>query len=223
MSTGVTRILLTGFEPFAGESLNPSMAVVDALPPDAVAGVRLESMVLPVERGAADTMLLHRLAAVAPDAVLMLGEAGGRGRVTPERVAINVDDYRLPDNAGQQPRDEPVVQDGPAAYFSSLPLGPMVRRLAASGIPAGISNSAGTFLCNRVFYRVMHHLHQASDGTPPGVSAGFVHLPYLHEQVRHRPDEVPSVSLQTLLQAVRILLETLRDEHGQGRVSPGAT
>ena len=223
MTTGITRILLSGFEPFGGESLNPSMAVVDALQPDAVAGVRLESMVLPVERGAADTMLLNRLNAVAPDAVLMLGEAGGRGRVTPERVAINVDDYRLPDNAGQQPREQPVVPDGPAAYFSSLPLEPMVRRLAESGIPAGISNSAGTFLCNRVFYRVMHHLHQAPEGTLAGVTAGFVHLPYLHAQVHDKADEVPSVSLQTLLRAVLVLVETLRDEHGQGRTSSATT
>lgn len=201
------RVLLTGFEPFGGESVNPSMEVVRQVEREGVPGVEVDCLVLPVARAVADGLLLERLGAGGPDALVMLGEAGARTQVTPERVAINVDAYPIADNAGQQPRDEPVVAGGPAAYFSTLPLGDMTDGLEAAGIPAGISNSAGTFLCNRVFYRAMHHLH----GNQEVFAAGFVHLPYLHEQVKGRREAVASMSLDTLTRATRVLLEVLRD------------
>ncbi len=137
----------------------------------------------------------------------MLGEAGGRARVTPERVAINVDDYRIPDNSGLQPTGEPVVAGGPAGYFSTLPLDLMVARLAQANIPAAVSNSAGTYLCNRVFYCVMHWIATNNLQLP----AGFMHLPYLHEQVVGNPREVASLSRQTAVQAVQIALEIICD------------
>jgi len=203
------RVLLTGFEPFAGESVNPSMEVLRQVEREGTPGVELDCLVLPVARAAADGRLLERLGAGGLDALVMLGEAGARAQVMPERVAINVDDYPMADNAGQRPCDEPVVVGGPAAYFSTLPLRDMMNALKAADIPAGISNSAGTFLCNRLFYRAMHHLH----GTGDVFAAGFVHLPYLHQQVKGRGEAVASMSLDTLTRATRVLLEVLRDAH----------
>lgn len=200
----MTRVLLTGFEPFGGERVNPSEIVVRALDGETVAGVRLETCVLPVDRFRAVDLLLERLVAPLPEVVLMLGEAGGRARVTPERIAINVDDYRMPDKAGHQPRGEPVVAGGPAAYLATLPVAKTVEALEEAGIPSAISNSAGTYLCNRVFYRAMHHLAAGGDG----VRAGFMHLPYVHEQVRGRSDDVASLSADTLARAARVALET---------------
>lgn len=196
------RVLLTGFEPFGGETRNPSAAVVAALreaPPEAMA---LGTQVLPVDRFAAVAALLARVERDRPQVVVMLGEAGGRACVTPERVAINVDDYRIADNAGHQPRGEAVVSGAPVGYFSSLPIAAIVDDLQAAGIPAVISNSAGTYLCNRVFYQVMHHgaVHRLEQ------RAGFVHLPYLHAQAAGKPPTTPSLALTTLLDAVRIVL-----------------
>jgi len=201
------RVLLTGFEPFDGEPVNPSMVVAQRLGASPPAGSRLSVLVLPVERHRADAMLIEALDARHPDAVLMLGEAGGRACVTPERIAINVDDYRIPDNAGQQPREQPVVDGGPAGYFSTLPVAAMAARLERAGIPARVSCSAGTYLCNRVFYRVMHHLR----GRAAAPRAGFVHLPYLHQQVLARRDAAPSMAPETLEHAVRLLIESLQE------------
>ena len=197
------RVLLTGFEPFGGETLNPSAAVVAALreaPPCAVA---LSTQVLPVDRFAAVAALLAQIDRERPQVVVMLGEAGGRACVTPERVAINVDDYRIADNAGHQPRAEAVVPGAAVGYFSTLPLVAIVDALQGAGIPAAISNTAGTYLCNRVFYQVMHHgaVYRLAQ------RAGFVHLPYLHEQAIGKPPATPSLALATLVDAARIVLQ----------------
>jgi pyroglutamyl-peptidase len=133
----------------------------------------------------------------------MLGEAGGRFRVNPERIAINVDDFRIPDNAGNQPRDEPIVEGGPAAYFSTLPLRAMVDQMISAGIPAAISNTAGTYLCNRLFYSVMHAI--STEGLP--AIAGFMHLPYLHEQAMNKNPDVASLSRESIVEAVRLAIE----------------
>lgn len=197
------RVLLTGFEPFGGETVNPSQWVVAALAGARVSGCTLHTAVIPVDRGRAAESLLRHLELSEADVIIALGEAGGRARVSPERVAINVDDYGSPDNAGHQPMDEAVVPGGPAAYFATLPLRAMVKRLEADGIPAEISNSAGTYLCNHVFYRLMHRIAHAE----AGITAGFVHLPYLHEQVRGKPGAPPSMSPETLVEAVRVVLD----------------
>lgn len=198
----MTRVLLSGFEPFGGETRNPSAEVVSALRQSPPAAMALSTVVLPVDRIAAGAALLERIAHEAPEVLVMLGEAGGRARVTPERVAINVDDFAIADNAGHQPRGEAVIDGAPVGYFSTLPVVATVNDLFAAGIPAAISNSAGTFLCNRVFYQVLHH--QALHGSPQ--RAGFVHLPYLHEQVADKPGAMASLSLATMVEAVRIVL-----------------
>ncbi|MFT5172566.1 MAG: pyroglutamyl-peptidase [Gammaproteobacteria bacterium] len=199
------RILVSGFEPFAGEAVNPSTALVEALRDINLSGVDLHTLILPVVRGVADDSLLAAIEALSPSHVLMFGEAGGRAQITPERVAVNVDDYRIEDNAGHQPRGEPVVRGGPVGYFSTLPIDAMVAAMNSVGADAAVSNSAGTFLCNRVFYRTMHHLSCDARGT----RAGFVHLPSLHEQVPSGQNARPSMSLRVLVDAARQMIQVL--------------
>lgn len=193
------KILLTGFEPFGGEPVNPSQVVVQAIGHMMFENVNVMTAILPVSRFEATQALSVAIAQFEPDAVMMLGEAGTRARVSPERVAINVDDFRIPDNGGHQPQNEPIVPDGPAAYFSTLPIQKLVARLTAADIPAAISNSAGTYLCNRVFYWVMHLIH--SQNLP--IRAGFIHLPYLHEQSLNKRD-CPSLARATQIEAIRL-------------------
>lgn len=198
----MTRLLLTAFEPFNGETVNPSREVARAVAEVPFEGVHVETLVLPVERVRAVEMSLDRIGTGAPDVVLMLGEGGRRFRVTPERVAINVDDFPIPDNAGAQPRDEPIVEGGPVGYFSTLPVAEIVRHLITADIPAAVSNSAGTYLCNRLFYSVLHHISVA--GLP--TRAGFIHLPYLHAQTVHKGGDLPGMSRDTLIEAARIAI-----------------
>jgi pyroglutamyl-peptidase len=197
------KLLLTAFEPFDGETRNPSLEVVRALDRSRWAGVDIDVLELPVERFHAIDLALHHLHRTVPDVVVMLGEAGRRLRITPERVAINVDDFAIPDNAGQQPQGEPIMADGPVGYFATLPIYQIVKRLLQANIPAAISNSAGTYLCNRLFYSVMHCL--AVEQWPS--TAGFIHLPYLHEQTVHKRPEVASLSRETMLAAVYLALD----------------
>lgn len=204
------KLLVSGFEPFAGESLNPSMVLVEALAEmrdklGDVCGVELHTVLLPVVRGVADELMIATIDELSPSHVLMFGEAGGRESITPERVAINIDDYRIADNAGAQPRDEAIVDDGPVGYFSTLPFHSMVAALNEHGLPASVSDSAGTYLCNRVFYRTMHHLAVGA----PFTRAGFVHLPYLQEQVHDKPQATPGMSLAELTKAARLLIGEL--------------
>src|SRR6185369_15992682 len=158
---------------------------------------------LPVDRYAAVEQAVSIIRAEQPAIIIMLGEAGGRSRITPERIAINVDDFRIPDNVGNQPRNEPVVEGGPPAYFSTLPIMAIVDRINRAHIPAGISSTAGTYLCNRVFYSVMHVI--STDGLT--ARAGFIHVPYLHDQVIAKSTEVPSLSKESIVEAVRLAIQ----------------
>ena len=172
--------------------------------------VRVEK--LPVDRWRAIEVALGTIRQARPDIVIMLGEAGGRFRINPERVAINIDDFRVPDNAGNQPSDEPIVEGGPAAYFSTLPIRAITHRLISARIPAAISNSAGTHLCNRVFYSVMHAI--ATESAP--TKAGFIHLPYLHEQTIPKLIDRASLSLESIVEGVRLAIE-VSVKHLEGR------
>lgn len=173
-------VLLTGFDPFAGATRNPSREAVQALHGRVLAGHRVQALELPTVFGAAWDILQTALAAHRPALVVCVGQAGGRSGFHIERVAINVDDATLPDNAGQQPHNRPVLPGAPTAYFSSLPLHAVVEGLRAQGLPAEVSNSAGTFVCNHVFYRLMHAL--ATQPALQGTRGGFVHVPWLPEQ-----------------------------------------
>ena len=209
-------LLLTGFEPFGGEITNPSWQVAQALHGEVLGGARVVAVQLPCVFGAALAALQAALQQHRPQLVLALGQAGGRCELTPERVAINVDDARIADNSGAQPVDRPVVPGGPAAYFSSLPIKAMVAALRAAGVPASVSQTAGTFVCNHVFYGLMHALQKH-----PGVRGGFMHLPLLPEQATRLPGQ-PSVALATQVAGVRVALATALGSDVDLHVAGGA-
>jgi pyroglutamyl-peptidase len=202
---GPAPLLLTGFEPFGGETVNPSWQVAQALHGTQLHGVPVVALQLPCVFGQALTVLREALQQWQPQVVLALGQAGGRCDLSLERVAINVDDARISDNAGAQPVDLPVVPGGPAAYFATLPIKAMVAALRAAGFPASVSQTAGTFVCNHVFYGLMHVLHgPAGEG---GARGGFMHLPLLPEQAARHPGQ-PSLPLATLVDGTRLALAT---------------
>ncbi len=211
------KALLTGFEPFGGDRLNPSEMVVrrfSEVGTSELPGLEIHTVVLPVSFRRAGMVLRGLLDELKPDIYIGLGLSAGISFVTVERVAINVKDARIPDNDGEQPVDEPIDPDGPAAYFTTLPKKAIVRRLRESGIPAAISNSAGTFLCNYVTYISLHY--SARYGYPR--RAGFMHLPLLPEQAATRSGEragiPPSMSLDTMMRAVKIALGTTMEMFG---------
>ena len=193
-------ILLTGFEPFGGETVNPSSEIARALDGWVCEGAVVRTALLPCVFGDALLRLDEALAAWHPRLVLCLGQAGGRPEISIERVAVNVDDARIPDNLGRQPIDAAVVAGGPAAYFSTLPIKALARDLRAAGIAGTVSNTAGTFVCNHVFYALMHRL-----ATTPALArarGGFVHVPYTPQQVAGKAG-VPSMPLASQIEGIR--------------------
>lgn len=195
------KILLTGFEPFGGSPVNPSEQVVKALAADPPAGIDLLTAILPVERAAGPQALLDAVQASRPQAVLCLGEASRRAVVSIERVAINLLDYRIPDNSGEQCVDQPIFADGPAACFVTLPVRAMLAAVLAAGIPAELSLSAGAYLCNQVLYTLLH--------LRPAIPAGFIHLPALPRQAAAQGLAMPSMSLESSAAAVRAALQAI--------------
>ena len=169
-------VLLSGFAPFDGAQTNESWEAVRAAVPALVArGVDAEAVELPVEFGAGSALLAEAVRALRPSLVVAVGLAAGRSAITPERVAINLRDARIPDNAGASPVDEPVVPGAPVGRFSTLPIKAMVAALAADGVPAAVSQTAGTYVCNDVFYALQHLL--ATEPALEGIRGGFVHVP----------------------------------------------
>ncbi len=204
------NILVTAFEPFGGEAINPTGLILSSLP-DEIAGVKLVKLLLPVEFIAAPELVRQAIEACGPAAVIMLGQAGGRSAVTPERVAINVMDARMPDNAGFMPQDEPIAPGGAAAYFATLPVRRLVERLTAEGVPASVSNSAGTYVCNAVMYGALSRLYGAAEESGGEViPAGFVHFPFIREQTAGKRPEPPFMELEAEVAAARtIIAETV--------------
>lgn len=196
-------VLITGIEPFDGETLNPSWEAARRLDGQTVAGARLAARQLPCVIGKVVGVLRQAIEDVRPDLVICLGQAGGRSDVSVERVAINVVDARIPDNEGRQPIDEPVVEGGPAAYFSTLPIKAIVRDLRAGGVPASVSLTAGTYNCNTIFYGLAHYIATER----PGLRGGFVHVPYLPEMASRHPGQ-PSLALDVLVHGVQIIVAT---------------
>ncbi|HKP85983.1 MAG TPA: pyroglutamyl-peptidase I [Blastocatellia bacterium] len=201
------KVLLTAFEAFDGQKMNPSLEAARTMAGVEFVGAGINVAELAVDRFRAIEVATDGVRDLRPDVVIMLGEAGGRFRITPERVAINVDDFRIPDNAGNQPADEPIVEGGPVGYFSTLPIRAINDRLLKASIPARISNSAGSYLCNRLFYSVMHLI--AFESLP--IKAGFIHVPYQHDQTLSRYPDVPSLSRETIIEGVRLAIEVTLD------------
>lgn len=199
------KILVTAFEPFGGEKVNPAQEAVAKI--DARShGAEIVKVSVPVVFGEAIDTVYAAMKAERPDVVLCIGQAGGRSAVTPERVAINVNDAGSPDNNGNQPVDEPIFEDGAAAYFSTLPIKRIVERVRAAGLPASVSNSAGTYVCNNLMYGVLYYIEKEF----PGVRGGFVHVPYLHEQVLSRMG-VPSLSLEDMVKAIDAVIAAIAE------------
>ncbi|WP_196886205.1 pyroglutamyl-peptidase I [Rubrivivax gelatinosus] len=215
MNASKPVLLVTGFDAFGGEELNPSWEVCAALDGSELGGARVAALRLPCAFGVALDALDAGLAQHAPALVLCLGQAAGRADFSVERVAINVDDARLPDNLGACPVDAPVLAGGPAAYFSTLPIKAMVAALQGAGLPASVSQTAGTYVCNHVFYGLMHRL-----AARPGVRGGFMHLPLLPAQAARRPG--PSLPLATQVEGVRVALAAAWAHTQDLRVAGGA-
>jgi pyroglutamyl-peptidase len=208
------KALVTGFEPFGGDRVNPSFEALRRLP-RRLGSLDITTRVLPVVYGMAIPALREAIASATPDIVLCTGLAGGRAQLSLERVAINIDDARIPDNGGNQPIDWPVIADGPAAYFATLPIKAAAAALRDAGLPAAVSNSAGTFLCNHVFYGLMH---EAGAGRFRG---GFLHVPYLPSQAAQLPGE-PSMALEQIVEGIEIILEVTASRIDDLVVSEGA-
>ena len=198
--SSLPTVLLTGFEPFGGETVNPSWEAVRVLQNARIAGHRVETRCLPVVFGAAAKQLREAIAQTQPALVICVGQAGGRAQISLERIAINIDDARSPDNAGNSPVDAAIIAGGPAGYFSTLPIKRLLVELHRAQIPAEISQSAGTYVCNHVFYSLMHNLKKH-----PGVRGGFVHIPYSPEQaLQHRGSA--SLPIEAVTAALRIVV-----------------
>lgn len=195
-------ILITAFEPFQQETINATMEALSLLP-DSVCGHTLIKRTIPVVFGKAVEAVTALVDDLRPEAVICLGQASGRAEVTPERVAINVMDARIPDNAGEQPVDAPIREDGPAAYFSTLPVKAMVQAMKEAGVPASLSNTAGTFVCNDLMYGLLDHLARNGRNIP----AGFIHIPATPAQAVERP--TPSLAPETVAKGLAAAIGTL--------------
>ncbi len=213
----IKTVLLTGFEPFNKANVNPAWEAVRALDGWSGEGFRVEVRQLPCVFVDAREALAAMVDELHPDIVIAVGQAGGRAEISVERVAINVDDASILDNAGRQPVDRPIVEDGPAAYFSTLPIKAMVAAMRDKGLIAGVSQTAGTFVCNHVFYGLMHH----TAGKP--TRAGFIHVPFLPEQAEQRPDDPPSMALDDIILGIMTAVETAVNVERDVAQAGGAT
>ncbi|MFC6093797.1 pyroglutamyl-peptidase I [Saccharothrix lopnurensis] len=200
------EVLLTGFEPFDGQRTNPSWDAAVAVRPT---GYTLATLQLPCVFDESLRVLENALSTHRYDVVISVGQAGGRPNITPERVAVNLNDARIPDNAGNQPVDTPVVPHAPTAYFSTLPVKACTAALTAAGIPAAVSHTAGAFVCNHVFYGLMHLVATEH----PHLRAGFVHVPFTPDQTQDAPSLPLSTTAQALDLIIRTTLETSQDLH----------
>lgn len=197
------KILVTGFDPFGGEAVNPAIETVKRLP-DTIAGAKIIKLEIPTVCRKSLRVINEAIAMYDPDVILSIGQAGGRPDITVERIGINVDDYLIPDNEGNQIIDKPICADGPDAYFVTLPIKAMVQKIREKGIPASISNTAGTFVCNHVTYGVCHLIAAKY----PGKRSGFIHIPFLPKQVLDKKN-MPSMSQEMMVEAISAAIEAI--------------
>ncbi|HUP98164.1 MAG TPA: pyroglutamyl-peptidase I [Usitatibacter sp.] len=218
-------VLVTGFDPFGGEKANPSWEICTRLPAS-IAGLRVETCRVPCEFRRAIEAVTQAIERHRPVLVISLGQAGGRAQLSVERVAINIDDARLADNAGASPIDEPIAAGGPAAYFATIPVKAVTAAIRAAGVPAQLSNSAGTYVCNHLMYGVLHFLaHRAPSPLGEGggegrVRAGFIHVPYAEQQVLDKPG-VASMAIETMAKAVEAAIAAAATVEQDARISEG--
>lgn len=209
------KILVTGFDPFGEDKINPAIESVKKIP-DEIKGVKIIKLEIPTVYMKSLEKIDEAIKEYNPDVILSIGQAGGRPDITVERVGINVDDYRIKDNEGNQPIDTKIYDDGENAYFSNLPIKAIVENIRKNNIPASISNTAGTFVCNHVLYGVQYLL----DKKYPNKKSGFIHIPFLPEQVINRPN-TPSMSISTIVKALTLALEAIIENDSDKKISGG--
>ena len=191
------KLLITGFEPFGGETINPSWEAVLRLPSE-IKGYLLTKLRIPVTFGEAAQAVIKTAGEISPDVILCIGQAGGRDAVTPELVGINLRHASIPDNSGYQPKDEPIVKDGDAAYFSTLPVRKLADVINAEGVPSRVSYSAGAYVCNDVIYTLLSHYSGST------TRVGFIHIPYSSEQ-----NKEPSMDIEQMVKALMVAIENI--------------
>lgn len=203
------KILVTGFDPFGGEKINPALEAVKGLA-DTIKGAEIKKLEIPTVFNKSAEVVQKAIEEFQPDYVLNIGQAGGRYEISPERVAINVDDARIADNEGNQPIDAPIKEDGDAAYFTQLPVKAMVTAIKNAGIPGAVSNTAGTFVCNHIMYQVQYMIHTNF----PKIKGGFIHVPYIPEQVLSKPGQ-PAMSLSDMTKGLTAAIEAVVEFDGK--------
>lgn len=196
------NVLITGFDPFDSEPINASFEAVKALP-DEIDGAKIHKVELPTVFSKSAFVAIEAIEEYKPDIVLLTGQSGGSTAVSIERVAINIDDARIPDNEENRPVDVPIIEGDSPAYFSTLPIKKIVASLKEDGIPAVVSNSAGTFVCNHVMYAVLSHIRKRR----LGIRSGFIHVPYIPEQAIEQTSR-PSMSLSMMTRALQTITQT---------------
>ncbi|MGI6189333.1 MAG: pyroglutamyl-peptidase I [Clostridiales bacterium] len=196
------KVLLTGFDPFGGETTNPSYEAVK-LVPDTIDDIQVIKIEVPTVFRKSIEKLEQSIEEHKPDIVICVGQAGGRYEISIERVAINIDDARIPDNEGNQPIDEPIFADGDAAYFSNLPIKAITNEIKKAGIPVSVSNTAGTFVCNHIMYGLLYLIQKKYQN----MQGGFIHVPFLPEQVLNKPN-TPYMSLEYIAKALIVAVRT---------------
>lgn len=203
------KILVTGFDPFGGEKINPALEAVRGLA-DTINGAEIRKLEIPTVFGKSAEVVKDAIKVFQPDYVLNIGQAGGRFAISPERVAINVDDARIADNEGNQPIDVAIKEDGDAAYFTQLPVKAMVTAIKKAGIPGAVSNTAGTFVCNHIMYQVQYMIHKDF----PEIKGGFIHVPYIPEQVLDKAGQ-PAMSLSDMTKGLTAAIEAIVEFDGK--------
>ena len=206
------KILVTGFDPFGSDKINPAIEAVKKLP-DTIKGAKIIKLEIPTVFNKSAQVVHQVIVKEQPDYVLNVGQAGGRSALTPERVAININDGRIPDNDGYQPLGEPIQADGDTAYFTQLPIKAMAKAIRAAGLPAIVSNTAGTYVCNHIFYQVQYMRTKEF----PKLKAGFIHIPFLPEQVITRPNQ-PSMALADIVKGLTAAIGTIVERDGQSDI-----
>lgn len=196
------KVLITGFDKFGGESINPSSLCVNSLP-DVIGNIEIKKVTLPTVFKDSSLVLEENIKSFSPNIVICVGQAGGRSKITPERIAINIDDARIPDNNGSSPIDEVIRKDGENAYFSTLPIKAIVDELNKNNIPSAISNTAGTFVCNHIMYESLY----LTSTKYPNIKAGFIHIPYIEEQVTDKPN-MPFMKKEDIITALKLIIKT---------------
>ncbi|MBQ5868365.1 MAG: pyroglutamyl-peptidase I [Lachnospiraceae bacterium] len=211
------KVLVTGFDPFGGESINPAWEAVKVIK-DEIAGAEVVKMQIPTVVGKSIAKIHDKMVEINPDIVIAVGQAGGRFGVTPERVAINVTDARIPDNEGNQPIDEPIFADGDAAYFSNLPVKAMVQEIKNAGYPTSLSNTAGTYICNHVMYGILYYIQKEF----PNVRGGFIHVPFAASQVVNKPN-TPSMAIADITAAIEAAIKAAVEHQADIKAIGGET